>query len=483
MEARGNVREEQILDTAGATLAQDRPEFLESPDWSTFGTRTYNIPEARLTFPHLTILALHGLPFDENSRHFLSLPTSSFRLRELVLVLKGAPHLSCLELSARVAGTGRPRGAIIQELCRNYLHAGGRALQKLRYIKLGKGFELYFPRNPGYNYNHPAGFLGNLLDFSRLEELHLFYDDYVDGPYLIEAHHPKDFTGINLAFNTHLARKLIHALHLPSLRKLTLPWADGYAWEMIYYDSKFTLRQNLVINFVDEFHLQDQHRPRGGLHPYSYLWRVHTLLRPFPLSGLVLPTNGMSLPEQNLSHLVSLTTLKSLKTILPPLCDFGFFCATHDTTHVECNPGELSSTNISTITWQLRRIRNLRELWLAGDSRHKSYKCIVEHIRSHHSLRIEHLAMAFIQRFRKLEYIRILDRAWRIARRDDADDKDNEKEEKEKEEKEKEGYCSDDDMGGEERTEAVARELSPWEVENDVPDAFDYRTPSLFRGR
>lgn len=90
--------------------------------------------------------------------------------------------------------------------------------------------------------------------------------------------------------------------------------------------------------------------------------------------------------------------------------------------------------------------------------------------------------MAFIQRFRKLEYIRILDRAWRIARRDDADDKEKKDNEEEKKKK-KEGYCSDDDMGGEERTEAVARELSPWEVENDVPDAFDYRTPSLFRGR
>lgn len=457
---------------------------LESPDWSTFGTRTYNIPEARLTFPHLTILALHGLPFDETARHFISLPKSSFRLRELVLVLKGAPHLSCLELSARVSGTGRPRGAIIQELCRNYLHAGGRALQKLRYIKLGKGFELYFPRGSGYLYNHPAGFLRNLFDFSQLEELHLLYDDYVDGPYLIEAHHPKDFIGINLAFNTHLARKLIHPGQLPSLRKLTLPWADGYTWDMIYYDSKFTMKRNLVINFVDQWHLQDQHRPRDGRHPYSYLWRVHTLLRPFPLSGLLLPTNGMSLPEQNLSHLVSLTTLKSLKTILPPLCDFGFFCATHDTTHLICDPRESSSSmNIHTITWQLRRLRNLRELWLAGDSRHKSYICIVQHIRARHSARIEHLAMAFIQRFRKLEYIRILDRAWRIATRDDADDKGNDNEEKVGEKEEKGGYTtsSDDDLGGEERTEAVARELSPWEVENDVPDAFDYRTPSLFR--
>ena len=88
--------------------------------------------------------------------------------------------------------------------------------------------------------------------------------------------------------------------------------------------------------------------------------------------------------------------------------------------------------------------------------------------------------MAFIQRFRKLEYIRILDRAWRIARRDDADDKDKNNEEEEREEKGGYTTSSDDDTGGEERTEAVARELSPWEVENDVPDAFDYRTPSLF---
>lgn len=97
--------------------------------------------------------------------------------------------------------------------------------------------------------------------------------------------------------------------------------------------------------------------------------------------------------------------------------------------------------------------------------------------------------MDFIQRFRKLEYIRILDRAWRIARTDDADDPDD------KEENGKNGtVCSDsaapgnrvvvvEEEEGEERTEAVARELTPWEVESDVPDALDYRTPSIFTGR
>lgn len=181
----------------------------------------------------------------------------------------------------------------------------------------------------------------------------------------------------------------------------------------------------------------------------------------FPLSSLVLPTNSMCPLEQAFLSPLKMTTMASLKTTLPTL----------SLNRRVCQP---CISNINMISWRFRRLRNLRELWLAGDSRHETCKSAIKHIRLNYSLQIEHVAMDFIQRFRKLEYIRILDRAWRIARRDDADDNENKKEDE----------CSTDhDMEGEERTEAVARELSPWEVENDIPEAFDYRTPSLFSGR
>lgn len=172
-----------------------------------------------------------------------------------------------------------------------------------------------------------------------------------------------------------------------------------------------------------------------------------------------------------------MASLGSFKTVLPPLCTF-----TRNPRRSLCHV-----PMIGMVSWRLRRLRNLRELWLAGDTRIELYRETFEHIRRYHKLDIEHLAMDFIQQFRKLEYIRILDRAWRIARTDDADDPDD-KEENDK----NDTVCSDaaapdnsvvvvEEEEGEERTEAVAWGLTPWEVESDVPDAFDSRSPSIFR--
>ncbi|CCC13682.1 unnamed protein product [Sordaria macrospora k-hell] len=113
---------------------------------------------------------------------------------------------------------------MMQEFCRDYGKAGGSALEKLRYIKLGIGFELCFPphRDPGYYRDDPAHILGDLLDLSRIEELHLQYPDYVDGP-----HHPESLIrslykgeALRLAFNTHLSRKLINPYRLPACASL-----------------------------------------------------------------------------------------------------------------------------------------------------------------------------------------------------------------------------------------------------------------------
>ena len=62
-------------------------------------------------------------------------------------------------------------------------------------------------------------------------------------------------------------------------------------------------------------------------------------------------------------------------------------------------------------------------------------------------------------------------------------EKDNKRDTKRDNKREHDNESSRNDDVIEERTEALARELSPWEVENDLPAAFDFRTPSLFRGR
>ena len=64
--------------------------------------------------------------------------------------------------------------------------------------------------------------------------------------------------------------------------------------------------------------------------------------------------------------------------------------------------------------------------------------------------------MAFIQRFPKLEYIRILDRAWRIARKDYAEDgvDDNEVDSEEDSEENSEEDSEEDSEGDSEIRES-----------------------------
>lgn len=374
----------------------------------------------------------------------------------------------------------------MQKLCCNYSQVGGTVLEKLRYIKLGTGFELCFPphRDPGYYRADPAVILSQLLDLSRIEELHLEYDDCVIPDYFAVEHYssgPKsgqdsssddDFEQshsreLHVAFNTHRAGDLINPLRLPRLRKLTSPWAARWTWKMIYDSfSDCTLTQRPVIRFFEENCLPD-HSWGSCISRWEQFNESYFLS--YPLSGLVLPTNRMCPEELAFLRPLKVTTLTSLKTILPILSGPSSPSASRDPTRDVCQP---CKADMYKIGWRFRRLRDLRELWLAGDSRHEEFKSFIEHVQSHHNLQLEHVAMDFIQRFRKLEYIRILHRAWRIARRDDADD-----------ENIKEEIAGDDVVEGEERTEAVARELSPWEVENDLPEAFDYRIPSLFRGR
>lgn len=103
---------------------------------------------------------------------------------------------------------------MIQELCQDYRQAGGRVLKKLRYLQLGTGFELFFPSGEFEQEDsaapvEPVLSLNMLLDLSKLEELHLQYDE--DPGKRRFGWRPK-FT-----FNTHMSYTIVNSLRLPRL--------------------------------------------------------------------------------------------------------------------------------------------------------------------------------------------------------------------------------------------------------------------------
>lgn len=482
-------------------------------------------------FSDLTILALHGLG---PSRAAPPMAPSYPYLRPLVLVLKNAPQLRCLELSTvnyRVWGAYsdhekypwddrnggkelRLERDMMRMLCHAYKKAGGLPLQHLRYLRLGPGCLLESPRNGQPREDLPHHYLSYLFKLSGLVELHLEYplignsyiESFVEGqPWFVAA--------------IYAARLLINVSHLPKLRKLSLPHKMWYYWNMFFPPNMepngwgrtlgYTAEQGLTMRFL-------RYAADYGHEPLD-------LRQLPPLSGLILPTEHMDFGHpMNLRQLVDTHDLKSVKLMFPSLCLLpAGKCIPHYPYCRSFSPTD--PLDCGDIRDSLRNHPDLRDLWLAGDyegprveedefneetmrSAHYRYQKMIRHAYLHHGGDdMELAAKVFFLNFPHLEYVRILHRAWRRETRkvlSPAQEAFVQLPIKAKIAaihellKENGGYsmvkagglwwdCEDPELcsGIFEHTGSHIRELTRWEVENDIPEAFDYRTPSLFYGR
>jgi hypothetical protein len=105
-----------------------------------------------------------------------------------------------------------------------------------------------------------------------------------------------------------------------------------------------------------------------------------------------------------------------------------------------------------TLYGRLERMTELRELWLADGPRtwRQDPGQPGRFVEDRYPTEVEfrRFSTLIAQKCPRLEYLRILDRAWRIARADDG--------------------------------KPELRQLMAWEVENDLPEAFDFGKPKVF---
>lgn len=435
-------------------------------------------------FGHLTHLALHGLRFEPPDS---PAQAPSIYLCPLVLLLKNAKQLRCLELStvnergwgaysnewAQMPGdeAALHHMKMMRTLCHDYKDAGGSPLQHLQYLRLGPGCAL----TGRYTGNiipdeGPSDYLGFLFKLSCLVELHLEYCPDLN------------WTKRNILTLV----SMIHPSRLPNLRKLSLPynmWAwwpsttNSFWWPRVIHDPEtlatglpYTVGQGLTLRIVG-YTTESRNLNVGDRLPR--------------LSGLVLPTSSMNLERRReIATLRCWKDLKSFKILLPRLCEVtcgGPTPPRHEQAPEGKSPrtAEDDDDGLASIQWGINSFcealgednkTKLRELWLFGDvpstgnvvmdGASSSHKAQIKHFYLYHVNHIEHIARSLFSRFPRLEYVHILHRAWRRGRA-------------------RKDFTGDDDemLGG------PVRELTKWEVENDLPEAFDFRTPSIFRGR
>ncbi|KAK3949293.1 hypothetical protein QBC32DRAFT_316956 [Pseudoneurospora amorphoporcata] len=457
-------------------------EHLKADMSMVLGVKGRVIPDFK--FRCLTILTLHGLHFEPSSGN-LGLPPC---ILPLIVLLKNAEQLRCLELSTINEGdcdgsnlvvpsldeadeqpppvlggaSAQPQGQMMRLLCLKYKRAGGSPLQHLRYLRLGPGCVLESPR---HTYPAPEDFphryLAYLFNLSGLVELHLDY--------------PLVRTDAALQPASDAVERLINPRWLPKLRKLSLPYNIWHWWGTRSDthrrpEYRYTAGQTLTVRFVR----------------YRYHERPPTSLCIFDLrsfSGLVLPTESMDLQEiPRIDTLRFMKNLRSVKLPLPSMCEAAVCRFTpHYGEFLVIPRGHIC--HLAHVESLLEGTTDLRDLWLAGDFQASGtdpmddpmdeagyhYKKIISHTYMDHNVQIEKAVRKFFLRFHKLEYIRILHRAWRRERKNRHNSEEAQVDDK--------GFLRWKVVGPE------VRELTPWQVENDIPEAFDYRTPSLFRGR
>ncbi|GAB1313452.1 hypothetical protein MFIFM68171_03662 [Madurella fahalii] len=261
----------------------------------------------------------------------------------------------------------------------------------------------------------PAERLHKLTDLACLEELHM------EG----RAARP---TSSTTQVQPVLRFGAIEQGHLPRLRKLTWPWMEGHVVMMLHMASQAYFSQVTVRITAPAYPdwIQPEARAWFARYPVDYAQQGDTLR----LHGLVLPSEHMT-PQDTEMFMLMLPwarPMRSLKIRLPRVT-------------VDCGDDKSNE-----LFGSFAKMEELRELWLSDGLENSSHEQTDVVSASKEQLRA--LALKFAVTCAKLSYLRILDQAWHIWR-----------------------------TGPDDRAPEL-RPLLAWEVENKLPYAFDYRTPS-----
>ena len=360
--------------------------------------------EPKFSFPNLRALSLTDLQYD--------LGTPFPFVSQLVSILKASPNLEYLKLVphncvGRLSRREFPgfnfffrTVKMLEALCLQYKAAGG---QRLRL----KTLQVSHDQVLGHSIRQH--FLHHLTDWTYLEHLDFEADaelekfsDYCDG------------------------FKMVQQAHLPNLRKLTWPNRFGWLLGAIRIQADPRLREFDAEYFGQLALRLSETNGLDWLAGIAKLWRegfpLHNDDVPVHLTvgGLVLPCRATT-PDDALDFMALLNWLtpkRSFKIRMP---------------HLTLDQNDQTSTDF---IWHIEKLTELRELWLADGLPSKKAKSP-----EYNDAVLEGLARKFAAACQKLEYVRILNRAWDIVRR-----------------------------GG----EPELRAYTEWEVERRLPYAFDF---------
>ncbi|KAK3683420.1 hypothetical protein B0T22DRAFT_247086 [Podospora appendiculata] len=386
-----------------------------------------------LAFPNLATLDLAGTAFCGPNSRERTIP-------QLAALLVASPNLKHLHLSGsvRVRSSDDPSPsfpppgnrvpALFTKLCRAYKDASGQSL-KLRFLKLGGGWE--FELDHQVERGHYP--ITELLDVACLEELHMDYWDMSS----------------NSQFNSMISLVDYLRFHLgevPRLRKLTLPKLVNYVpqsgvlmWLLldetyIGFASRLSVKLfNPVSSLKPELLGAGEKSVAVSYRGLQYcVWPGHAHVN----SGTADPWTSV------FTHLGQ---TRSLQILAPSLY-----------LYVHMGEGQLSKAAAG-----FAGMAELRELWLiwipqaaCDDMRAVWAEIANQSFDGCTQAQLQALAMSFAETCPKLSYLRMGHVAWRILRYEP--------------EARHEGI--------------VLQQLTPWEVENKLPDAFDFRTPTLGSG-
>jgi hypothetical protein len=380
-------------------------------------------------FANLRVLSLTNLQYDAQLHSPFVAP--------LVAILKGAPNLFHLELSLRhqIGGLALAGDFVelmygvlvvdqqrhfLKELCVRYKEAGGQPLQ-LQTLRLGYGCEIL--DDLGYNPIIGPHYLSRLTHLHHLAELHFESLNHKDGTNLVSL---GVFKGhLFLPWPYHPQVRL-----LSNLRKMTWPWRFLMGlWE---FGNPGVLQHiTLRIDIPAPSDWGNDGYPSWVLPKYLF---TSPRLRALKLRGLVLPAEQMCPEDTNrfLCLVSSMTPMASLKIRMPHLT------------------GAKAKSGRRAFWRRLAMMNGLRELWLApglgswnpqtGEGTQDPYPTDAEFRR---------FTKMIASKCPRLTYLRILDRACHITR------------------------------PGEDGADPVFKPLTAWQVEHQLPEAFDWSMPTV----
>ncbi|KAJ4306787.1 hypothetical protein N0V88_000154 [Collariella sp. IMI 366227] len=368
------------------------------------GRQTHILTQPAFRFLHLRVLVLTNLQYDGLC--------PSPCIEPLAWLLRGSPGLTHLELDLRhrIGGFTLPNNFqmhmhgppslnshMMRALCLQFRRAGGQPL-KLTALRLGFGCQIMGDFYP----SHEQHYLPLLLNRESLLELHTKNLWLKEGISL-----PKFFNNTDGSFSLISGPPVMQPL-LPNLRKVTWPWDNGYLVASLVYGSRGNPErlQRIIIRVSDptatDFAaVTSSHCPTWVRSRYHDLVDLNALRKGIRLGGLILPTDFMT-PEDADKLLAIVPWMVGIQVLKIRM--------SHHTI--------LTGRSYKRTYWRrFSRMTDLRELWLAdGRGTWDAQRQLFIKDPYPNEKQFQKLVTRFVESCPKLEYLRILDRAWTIVR-------------------------------------------------------------------